>query len=308
MNNFPPAPPPSLLEVTGLDVFYGDFQALFGVSLAVPPGGATALVGANGAGKTTLLRAIAGAQPAAAGSVRYGGDDLTAAPPHRRIARGVALVPEGRKLFPSLTVEENIQVGAAAAAASDWPLDRIYGVFPMLASRRGQRAWSLSGGEQQAVAIARALAASPSLLLLDEISLGLAPRVVGELYQTLAGLREAGATLVIVEQDLRRAMEVCDDLVCLLEGRVALAARVASVSREQVVAAYFGESSAHGPHRPLNPTNPTHTPSLQDPQNPTHTPSLQDPQNPTHTPSLQDPQNPTHTPSLQDPRDQERGP
>ncbi len=258
-----------LLEVTGLDVFYGDFQALFGVSLTVPPGGAVALVGANGAGKTTLLRTIAGAQPAAAGSVRYGGGDLTGAAPHRRIARGIALVPEGRRLFPSLTVEENIQVGAAAAASSYWPLARIYDVFPMLASRRGQRAWSLSGGEQQAVAIARALAASPSLLLLDEISLGLAPRVVGELYQTLAGLREAGATLVIVEQDLRRAMDVCDDLVCLLEGRVALAARVASVSREQVVAAYFGESSVREPHHPQNPCkpdNPTSITSLQDPR------------------------------------------
>jgi len=255
-----------LLEVTGLDVFYGDFQALFGVSMAVPPGGALALVGANGAGKTTLLRTIAGAQPAAAGSVRYGGDDLTGAPPYRRIARGIALVPEGRRLFPSLTVEENIQVGAAAADSSYWPLDRIYGVFPMLASRRGQRAWSLTGGEQQAVAIARALAASPSLLLLDEISLGLAPRVVGELYQTLAGLREAGATLVIVEQDLRRAMDVCDDLVCLLEGRVALAARVASVSREQVVAAYFGEGSPREPYRPPNLKNPICTTSLQDPR------------------------------------------
>ena len=220
----------ALLDVTGLDVFYGDFQALFGVSLAVPAGGATALVGANGAGKTTLLRTIAGAQPAASGSVSYGGDDLTSAPPHRRIARGIALVPEGRKLFPSLTVEENIQVGAAATASSDWPLTRIYDVFPMLASRRGQRAATLSGGEQQAVAIARALAASPSLLLLDEISLG--------------GLREAGATLAIVEQDLRRAMDVCDDLVCLLEGRVALAAPVPAVTREQVVAAYFGESRA----------------------------------------------------------------
>jgi branched-chain amino acid transport system ATP-binding protein len=234
------------LEVAGLDVFYGDFQALFGVSLTVPPGGATALVGANGAGKTTLLRTIAGAQPAAAGSVSYGGDDLTGAPPHRRIARGIALVPEGRKLFPSLTVEENIQVGASAAAASDWPLMRIYEVFPMLAGRRGQRASTLSGGEQQAVAIARSLAASPSLLLLDEISLGLSPRVVGELYQTLAGLREAGATLVIVEQDLRRAMDVCDDLVCLLEGRVALAAPVASVTRDEVVAAYFGEGATGG--------------------------------------------------------------
>ena len=171
----PAAPAGPLLEVTGVDVFYGDFQALFGVSLSVARGGATALVGANGAGKTTLLRTIAGAQAAASGSIRYRVEDLTAMPPHRRISRGIALVPEGRKLFPSLTVEENIQVGASAAASGDWPLRRIYDVFPMLARRRGQRASTLSGGEQQAVAIARALAAAPALLLLDEISLGLAP-------------------------------------------------------------------------------------------------------------------------------------
>jgi branched-chain amino acid transport system ATP-binding protein len=232
----------NLLEVGGLDVRYGDLQALFGVSLSVPRGGATALVGANGAGKTTLLRAIAGAQPAAAGTIRYAGTDITGTPPHRRISQGIALVPEGRRLFPSLTVEENIQVGAAAAACADWPLDRIYQVFPLIARRRRQRASTLSGGEQQAVAIARALAAAPSLLLLDEISLGLAPRVVGELYETLAGLRTAGATLLIVEQDLSRAMDACDDLVCLLEGKVALAAPVAAVSRDQVIAAYFGQA------------------------------------------------------------------
>jgi branched-chain amino acid transport system ATP-binding protein len=235
-----PGPEP-LLQVTGLDVFYGDFQALFGVSLSVGRGRVTALVGANGAGKTTLLRTIAGAQAAAAGSVRYAGADLTAAPPHQRISRGIVLVPEGRRLFPSLTVQENIQVGAAAAASADWPLDRIYGVFPMIARRRGQRASTLSGGEQQAVAIARALAAAPSLLLLDEISLGLAPRIVAELYQTLAELRKAGTTLVIVEQDLRRAMEASDDLVCLLEGRVALAVPVPAVTRDEVLAAYFGQ-------------------------------------------------------------------
>ena len=235
--------PETLLEITDLDVFYGDFQALFGVSMAVTCGGATALVGANGAGKTTLLRTIAGAQAASAGAVSYGGSDITAAPPHRRIARGIALVPEGRKLFPSLTVEENIQVGAAAAASAQWPLQRIYDTFPMIAQRRRQRASTLSGGEQQAVAIARALAAGPSLLLLDEISLGLAPVVIEGLYETLSGLRSAGATIVLVEQDLRRAMDACDDLVCLLEGRVALAAPVADVTRDQVVAAYFGEGA-----------------------------------------------------------------
>lgn len=231
----------TLLEISGLDVRYGDFQALFGVSFSVRRGEALALVGANGAGKTTLLRTIAGALRPARGTISYGGADITAAPPHRRIQRGIALVPEGRRLFQSLTVEENILVGAAAAASSDWPLGRIYEVFPLIARRRRHRASQLSGGEQQAVAIARALAAAPSLLLLDEISLGLAPLVVSELYRTLAALRESGTTLVIVEQDLRRALSACDDVVCLLEGRIALAAP-ASVSREEVVAAYFGRA------------------------------------------------------------------
>jgi branched-chain amino acid transport system ATP-binding protein len=230
-----------LLEISGLDVRYGDFQALFGVQLRVDRGQALALVGANGAGKTTLLRTIAGAISAAHGTIRYDGEDITATAPHHRIRRGIALVPEGRRLFPSLTVEENILVGAAAAASDDWPLDRIYEVFPLIARRRRHRASQLSGGEQQAVAIARALAAAPSLLLLDEISLGLAPVVVGELYRTLASLRESGATLVIVEQDLQRALSACDDVVCLLEGRVALTA-AASVGRDAVVAAYFGNT------------------------------------------------------------------
>jgi branched-chain amino acid transport system ATP-binding protein len=230
-----------LLETTGLDVYYGDFQALFGVALSVERGQALALVGANGAGKTTLLRTIAGAVRPARGTVSYDGEDITALPPHGRIRRGIALVPEGRRLFPSLTVEENILVGAAAAASRQWPLERIYETFPIVARRRRHRGSQLSGGEQQAVAIARALAAAPSLLLLDEISLGLAPGVVEELYQALAGLRRAGATLVIVEQDLARALAVCDNVVCLLEGRVALAAP-SSVGKQDVIAAYFGNA------------------------------------------------------------------
>jgi branched-chain amino acid transport system ATP-binding protein len=237
-------PDQPLLQVTGLDLFYGDFQALFGVSMSVRRGGVTALVGANGAGKTTLLRAIAGALVPARGSISHDGSDITAVPPHRRISRGIALVPEGRKLFPSLTVEENIVVGAVAAASGAWPLDRIYDAFPLIAGRRRQRASTLSGGEQQAVAIARALAAGPALLLLDEISLGLAPRVVEDLYQVLDRLRSAGTTLVIVEQDLGRAMDASDHLVCLLEGRVALAAASSQVSRDLVVAAYFGQGGS----------------------------------------------------------------
>jgi branched-chain amino acid transport system ATP-binding protein len=253
----------ALLDVDGLDVRYGDFQALHGVSLRVEAGSALALVGANGAGKTTLLRTIAGGCPVTRGSVRYDGQDITREPPHRRIARGIALVPEGRRLFPSLTVEENILIGAAAARrrrrpptvvdvtsttvdrcgchidnGGDWSLERIYETFAVVGRRR-HRASQLSGGEQQAVAIARALATGPSLLLLDEISLGLAPRVVGELYQTLTALREDGTTMVLVEQDLSRALSVCDDVVCLLEGRVSLTGP-ATVSRDEVVAAYFG--------------------------------------------------------------------
>jgi branched-chain amino acid transport system ATP-binding protein len=240
-----------LLEVDAVDVRYGDFQALFGVSLSVAEGQALALVGANGAGKTTLLRTIAGASAPAGGRIRYAGMDLTTAPPYERIRRGIALVPEGRRLFPSLTAEENIKVGAVRGRRSDqpdqrvgddWPLDRLYQVFPLIARCRHRRAGLLSGGEQQAVAIARALASGPRLLLLDEISLGLAPLVVEELYDTIAGLRAAGTTMLLVEQDLDRALAACDDLVCLLEGRVVLAAPTGRVDRSEVVAAYFGQA------------------------------------------------------------------
>jgi branched-chain amino acid transport system ATP-binding protein len=236
-----------LLRVEAVDVRYGDFQALFGVSLTVAQGQALALVGANGAGKSTLLRTIAGAGIPAAGRIRYGAADITAAPPHRRVRAGIALVPEGRRLFPSLTAEENIRVGAVRGAAGGWPLERVYDVFPLIARCRDRRAGLLSGGEQQAVAIARALASGPRLLLLDEVSLGLAPAIVDGLYDTLAELRAAGTTMVVVEQDLDRALGACDEVVCLLEGRVALAAPAAQVSRAELVGAYFGADPDPGP-------------------------------------------------------------
>jgi branched-chain amino acid transport system ATP-binding protein len=232
----------TLLDVDVVDVFYGDFQALFGVSLRIAENRALALVGANGAGKTTLLRTIAGAGRPAAGRIAYDGVDITGVSPRDRILRGISLVPEGRKLFPSLTAEENIKV-AVVRPDSTWPLERIYEVFPLIARCRNRRAGALSGGEQQAVAIARALISGPRLLLLDEISLGLAPRVIESLYETLHELRAAGTTLLLVEQDLDRALAMCDDVVCLLEGRVVLSAAAATAGREDVVAAYFGQLS-----------------------------------------------------------------
>ena len=230
----------SLLEVRALDVRYGDFQALFGVDIAVDPDRSVALVGANGAGKTTLLRTIAGALRPAGGEIIFDGQDLTGTTPHFRVRRGIALVPEGRRLFPSLTAEENIKVGAQAGG---WTLPRIYDVFPLIARCRSRKAALLSGGEQQAVAIARALASGPRLLLLDEISLGLAPAVVDGLYDTLAELRAAGTAMILVEQDLDRALDACPGLVCLLEGRVVLAAPSAGIRRDEVVGAYFGTAS-----------------------------------------------------------------
>ncbi|GGN94647.1 ABC transporter ATP-binding protein [Actinoplanes lobatus] len=232
-----------LLEAEDLDVRYGDFQALSGVGVRVGEGGALALVGANGAGKTTLLRTIAGAHRPARGRIRFAGADVTDSPPHQRVRAGIALVPEGRRLFPSLTAEENIRVGAVRARPGAWTLPRLYEVFPLIARCRTRRAALLSGGEQQAVAIARALASGPRLLLLDEISLGLAPAVVDGLYGALAELRATGTAVILVEQDLDRALAACHDLVCLLEGRVALSGPTDRLPRDQVIGAYFGSVS-----------------------------------------------------------------
>jgi branched-chain amino acid transport system ATP-binding protein len=230
----------TLLDVDGLGAGYGDFEVLLNVDLRIDVGQAVALVGANGAGKTTLLRCLAGGLAPTAGRVRFDGTDITAAPPHERIRLGVAIVPEGRRLFPSLTAEENIKVGAVRGKPSPWPLQRIYDVFPLLVRCRGRKAGTLSGGEQQAVAIARALVSGPRLLLLDEVSLGLAPVVVDALYDTLDELRTAGTTLLLVEHDIDRARSACDEVVCLLEGRMALRANAATVSRDDIVRAYFG--------------------------------------------------------------------
>jgi branched-chain amino acid transport system ATP-binding protein len=229
----------TLLQVFDLDCRYGLLQAVRGVSLEVRPGETLALIGANGAGKTTMLRALAGAHRPHAGRIVFDGADVTNLPAHRRVGMGVALVPEGRRLFGGLTVEENLLV-AARGRRGPWSLRSVLEVFPMLQARRRMPAATLSGGEQQAVAIGRALMSNPRLLLLDEISLGLAPLVVDAVYRSLQDVIRAGASIVLVEQDLTRALKVADRVVCMLEGRVVLEGDAASLDRDKVVAAYFG--------------------------------------------------------------------
>jgi branched-chain amino acid transport system ATP-binding protein len=232
--------PEPLLEVDGLDAFYGDFQALFGVSMRVASGATVAVIGANGAGKSTLLKSIAGLMGAQPEAIRFAGVAIGGGPAYRTVARGIALVPEGRRLFPSLSVEENLLIGAQLGRPGPWTLSRIYELFPVLAERRTLPATALSGGQQQMVAIGRALMSNPKLILCDEISLGLAPIVVQDVYARLASIRNEGAALVIVEQDIMQALAVSDHVYCLQEGRVALAGAAGTLSREAIAAAYFG--------------------------------------------------------------------
>jgi branched-chain amino acid transport system ATP-binding protein len=228
-----------VLSVAALDCRYGLLQAVRGVTFDVAQGETLALIGANGAGKTTLLRAVAGAHRPHGGHVTFDGVDVTRLPAHRRVGLGIALVPEGRRLFPGLTVEENLRV-AATRRRGRWNVDSVLEVFPMLQARRRSLAVHLSGGEQQAVAIGRALMANPRLLLLDEVSLGLAPVVVDAVYRSLQDVIAEGATVVLVEQDLTRALEVAGRVVCMLEGKIVLEGPAKSLDRDLVVEAYFG--------------------------------------------------------------------
>jgi len=232
----------SLLTVESLVARHGLLSAVREVSLTVDEGDVLALVGANGAGKTTLLRTIAGAHPAVSGRVSFDGEDVTRLASHERVARGIALVPEGRKLFADLTVEENLTVAGGRARPGPWNLGTVLAAFPMLQPLRRRRASTLSGGEQQATAIARALMTNPRLLLVDEVSLGLSPQAVETVYGSLRQLIRGGATVMLVEQDLSRALSVAGRVVCLLEGRVVLSSATSGVTREQVTEAYFGLS------------------------------------------------------------------
>ena len=229
----------SLLAVDSLDCRYGLLQAVRGVSFEIKRGETVALIGANGAGKTTLLRAIAGAHRPSAGRISFDGRDIGPLSAHRRVGLGIALVPEGRRLFPGLTAEENLRI-AARGQNRRWTVHTVLELFPLLQPRRYSVAANLSGGEQQAVAIGRALMANPTLLLLDEVSLGLAPVVVDAVYGSLKDIIREGATVLLVEQDLTRALNVADRVICMLEGRVVLEGESKALDRDRVVEAYFG--------------------------------------------------------------------
>jgi branched-chain amino acid transport system ATP-binding protein len=233
-----------ILETRNLTAFYGDFQALFGIDLVLGASEIVGLVGANGAGKTTLLRAIAGLLPSDATAVRLNGVAIGAARAEHIVRQGIAMVPEGRKLFPSLSVEENLTLGGYSGRRGGWSLERIFSLFPILAERRRQSATRLSGGQQQMVAIGRALMANPRVLLCDEISLGLAPTVIADVYAAVPEIRAGGTSIIVVEQDIGQVLRVTDRLYCLREGHVVLEGPSRGFSRETIAHAYFGVDEA----------------------------------------------------------------
>jgi len=232
--------PDALLQVDAIDAFYGDFQALYGVSLRVETGQVAAVIGANGAGKSTLLRCLSGLMHPAHGAIRFAGSDVSRSPAFDVVKRGIAMVPEGRRLFPSLSVEENLLIGAQSRRSGPWTLARVYEMFPVLAERRHLPAPALSGGQQQMAAIGRALMANPMLLLCDEISLGLAPIVVRDIYARLPEIVREGLSVIVVEQDIVQALKAASHVYCLQEGRIALEGEARSLTREAISAAYFG--------------------------------------------------------------------
>lgn len=233
-----------MLETRGLTASYGQFKALFGIDLTVAPGECVAIIGANGAGKTTLLRSITGVLRNDPGMILHRGEPIGALSADKVMQRGIAMVPEGRRLFPSLSVEENLLIGGQVRRGSGhWSLEAIYRLFPILKERRNSPGTALSGGQQQMVAIGRALMSNPDLLLCDEISLGLAPVVIRDIYAALPTIRGTGAAVVLVEQDIARALSVADRVYCLMEGRVTLTGNSNDISREAIHAAYFGEAA-----------------------------------------------------------------
>jgi branched-chain amino acid transport system ATP-binding protein len=229
-----------ILSLRDLRAGYGDFQALFGVSFDLSDGEVLALIGANGAGKSTLIRAIMGLVPCARDMVRFRGEPIGGLRPDRVAGRGIALVPEGRRLFRSLSVEENLVVGGERGRDGPWTLERIYELFPALRDKRSNPGTALSGGQQQMVAIGRALMANPELILFDEISLGLAPIVIKDIYAAFPDITATGVSVLLVEQDVSRALSTAGRFVCMQEGRVSLAGTPEAFTRAEITAAYFG--------------------------------------------------------------------
>ncbi len=232
--------PEPLLDLRALDAHYGDFQALFAVSMQVAAGEIAAVIGANGAGKSTLLKSIAGLMPARRDAILFAGKPVGDLPAHAIVARGIALVPEGRRLFPSLSVEENLLIGGQLGRPGPWTLGRVYELFPVLKERRAVPSTNLSGGQQQMVAIGRGLMSNPRLLLCDEISLGLAPIVLRDIYARLPAIVAEGTAIIIVEQDIAQALKASRQVTCLQEGRVALQGTTQGLRREAIATAYFG--------------------------------------------------------------------
>lgn len=230
----------TLLTVEAVNVFYGELQAVFEVSISVGQGETIAIIGANGAGKTTLLRSISGEVPVKQGQISYQGKPIRGVAAHQLTRLGISLVPEGRKIFPSLSVSENLKIGAYSNRKGDWNIEKVYQLFPVLKERANVSGSNLSGGQQQMLAIGRALMNNPDLLLMDEISLGLAPIIVKDLYNVVKDIARSGTTLIIVEQDVNRSLQVADRVYCLLEGRVSLQGQPASLRPEQISQAYFG--------------------------------------------------------------------
>jgi branched-chain amino acid transport system ATP-binding protein len=233
-----------LLTLEGIDAFYGDLQALHGVSFDVREGEIVALVGANAAGKTTTLRVISGTLPAGVGRVTFSGEDLSRVPAHERVGRGIVQVPEGRRLFPFMTVRENLLLGAhpaGARAEQAQSLDRVLELFPILSERASQLAGSLSGGEQQMCAIGRALMTKPRLLMLDEPTLGIAPVLVQKIFETVAAINRAGVTILLVEQNVRRALALAHRACVLENGRLVLAGSARDLAADdRLKKAYLG--------------------------------------------------------------------
>ena len=229
-----------LLKVDRLEAFYGDFQALYGLNLQVMPGQIVAIIGANGAGKSTLLNTVVGLNSARRDAVTFDGEQIGGVPPYEIVAKGIALVPEGRKLFPSLSVEENLQIGGQVKRVGAWSVPAVFELFPVLAERKNSPVTELSGGQQQMVAIGRALMSNPKLLLCDELSLGLAPIVVREIYAKFRSIVAGGMSAIVVEQDIGQALKIANHVYCMLEGRVVLEGAAGTLTRQSIAAAYFG--------------------------------------------------------------------